>query len=311
MELPVTPPALQPGDTLAIVAPASSPSSSALAAGIECLEAAGYQVKQYRPLCEPVGYLSGSDEARATELMQAFLDPEVSGILAVRGGYGVGRLLDRLDYEAIRQQPKLLAGYSDITALHLAIDQRAGLVTYHAPHVVDCLWGGGPLDDESVSSWQRMLKNCSGPYDLIASGSCARLNTITSGIARGRLLGGNLAVLCGLVGTPFEPDTTRRVLFLEDVGEPPYRVDRMLRQLQLAGKLDAVAAVVLGHFTDCDPTPDSPSRSINEVLDEYFGRLGVPVLAGFPAGHAQPNLPLPHGALVELDADRQRFTVHR
>jgi len=241
--------------------------------------------------------------------MQAFLDPKVSSILAVRGGYGVGRLLDRLDYAVIRQHPKLLAGYSDITALHLAIDQRAGLVTYHAPHVVDCLCGGGPLDDESVSSLQRVFTSSSSPYDLLSSSSYSRLNTISGGIARGRLLGGNLAVLCGLLGTPFEPDTTDRVLFLEDVGEPPYRVDRMLRQLQLAGKLNRVAAVVLGHFTDCNPTAESPSRPINEVLGEYFGCLGVPVLAGFPAGHAQPNLTLPHGALVELNADSHTITV--
>lgn len=300
---------IRAGDTLALVAPASSPSRQAVEAAIASLKARGYHVKQYRPLDVPVGFLSGDDQARADELMRAFLDPEVSAVIAVRGGYGVARLLPLLNFDAIRAHPKVLAGYSDITALHVALDHHAALITYHSPNAVDGLGGDGALEHGACESFWRGVANSNRQYELPGSYAPWSPRVIASGVGEGRLIGGNLAVLCGLIGTPFEPDTAGRVLFLEDIGEQPYRVDRMLRQLQLAGKLDNLAGVLLGHFTDCQAPRDAASQSLEEVLDDYFANLGAPVLANFPAGHQQPNLTLPHGARVRLDADDPKISV--
>ena len=309
MSSPATYPTIQPGDALAIVAPASSPLQSELDAAINSLGERGYRVKTYRPLCDPLGFLSGTDEARAGELMQAFTDPEVSGIMAARGGYGVGRLLALLDYDVIRQNPRVVAGYSDITALHVALDQRAGLVSFHSPNAIDGLNGQGKLDSESIDSFWLGL----GP-----TGHCTRellpesghsLRTLSGGVGQGRLLGGNLAVLCGLIGSPYEPDTIGRILLLEEIGEAPYQVDRMMRQLLMAGKLSSLAGVVLGSFTECEGRAGAPTSTALQVLEEYLAGLGIPVLAGVPVGHATPNLTLPHGAMLRLDADHQRLTL--
>lgn len=305
---PIYPPPLKPGDTIALVAPASSPLPDAVASAVQTIEVKGYRTKQYRPLTEPMGYLSGSDEVRAEELMQAFGDPEVAAIFAVRGGYGVARMLPRLDFAAVGAHPKLVAGYSDITALHVALDKLARLVSYHAPNAIDTR----DFDQLSSDAFWRAVTEPPIPRELLAGGDNHFYRTITPGVAEGRLIGGNLAVFTSLVGGPFDPDTTGRILFLEDTGEAPYRIDRMLLQLKQSGKLDAVAGVVLGHFTDCEPPGDhsgSDGPTSEQVLQEYFAELRVPVLAGFPAGHAAPNITLPHAAGVKLNATTGSLTA--
>lgn len=307
---------IRPGDTLAFIAPASAPKPDQLAAGIESLENAGYRVKTYRDLCKPAGYLAGSDNDRAAELMQAFQDAEVTGIIAVRGGYGVSRILNQLDYDTIAQHPKVLAGYSDLSALHTAIHQRTGLITFHSPNGVDRLAegddGGNLLSQRSF--WQAVGPSGNAAYAApIAEHEC-ELQTVAGGTTEERLIGGNLAVIAGLVGTPYQPETKDAILFLEDIGEAPYRVDRLLSQLHLAGLLNQVAGILLGHFTDCvnnSGTNPAAETTTLDVLRHYLADLGVPVLAGIPVGHDQPNLTLPIGATVMLDADRQQLVIER
>lgn len=292
------PPALQPGDAISIVAPASSPKRDRFEAAMANLTARGYRPKVYRDFCTPHGFLSGTDDERVAELEAAFRDPETTMVLAVRGGYGCGRIVDRVDFSLLTARPKIVCGYSDLTALHAAIQRRCGLVSFHGPNLVAGLGAG---DEENAIETAASLKMFGGrnAFDLLAP---FRYNTRTqhAGVAEGHLVGGNLAVLLGLLGTPDEPDFDDAILVIEDTGEAPYRVDRLLTQLRTSGRLTKIAGAVLGYFSDYDKS-DRPTA--DEVLAEHFEPLGVPVVAGAPFGHEHPNLPLPMGATVRLDAD--------
>lgn len=294
------PPALQPGDAISIIAPASPPSAEACAAAIEKLAAAGYQPRTYRDLCSRDGYLAGSDEDRAAELNQAFADPETRMVLAVRGGYGAPRLLDRVDFALLKDQPKIVCGYSDITALHAAIQTQCGLISFLGPNLMDGLGSDSAATEVEREAFYSLATGAIGEGDSLSqTQSTNPARTLHGGVAQGRLVGGNFAVFMGLIGAPYVPDLTGSVLFIEDTGEAPYRFDRMLTQLRLAGVLDKLAGVVCGYLTKCT---DDEGPSVDEVLEEFLKSLGIPVLTGFPAGHEHPNLPLPMGALVEIDA---------
>lgn len=309
------PTALQPGDTIRFVAPAGPFEKRRVDLAERRLAEMGFVVQPPKNLDRSTGYLAGTDEQRAAELMAAFSDPEVDAVFPVRGGYGTMRILNRLDFDAIRQNPKVLIGFSDITALHLAIHQRTGLVTFHSPNPDG---GLGVTEDLSPFSskwfWRALLqrKYAKNGLQPTTPGYAIRLAgreqldrqpfALVSGIARGRLVGGNLSVIHALMGTPYEIETANRILFLEDVGEAPYRVDRMLQTLKLAGKLDEVAGVVLGSFTRrLDENTADEAVSIDEVLRSYFAQANVPVLADFPVGHQPNNVTLPIGVLAELD----------
>jgi muramoyltetrapeptide carboxypeptidase len=311
---------LRPGDTIGVVVPAGPVNRERIERALERVTSRGYRVKTYGDLYRATGYLAGDDATRAAELLAAFADPETTAVWCARGGYGVVRLLERLDFDLIRRHPKVFIGFSDITALHLAIQQRAGLVTFHGPNLQD---GFGKPDDMpaateaalwNIISAQDQLEHSiaatptgrrpSAPSNYHVAGiNGVALTVIASGAAVGPLTGGNLAVLCGLMGTPYEIETAGRILFLEDVSERLYRIDRYLAQLTLAGKLQAAAGVLLGSFSYDDDEPAEPPEDVARLLDDYLGRLNVPVLAGFPAGHARWNLTLPIGAAVRLDAD--------
>ncbi len=315
----VRPPALAPGDTIAFVAPAGRLEQARMDRARERLEQMGFRVIQAEDLFRTRGYLAGQDARRAQELMAVFTDPQVKAIFPGTGNYGTTRMLDRLDYALIRKNPKIFIGFSDITGLHLALQKRAGLVTFHSPNP---MWGLGSEGDlTEFSSWWfwRALRQeaYTGPGGTISTGGYTfelpkqtpPLTALAPGVARGQLTGGNLSLIVALMGTPYEIDTRKRILFLEDVGERPYRIDRYLSQLKLAGKLDDVAGVLLGHFRDCDPKPDEDSLTLAEVFEDYFADLGVPVIANFPAGHARDNATLPFGVPVELDADQLQIRV--
>ncbi|MCC7476111.1 MAG: LD-carboxypeptidase [Pirellulales bacterium] len=311
----IKPKALKVGDTIGAIAPAGPVDRDRLESAIARLAFRGFQVKTYGDLYRSRGYLAGDDATRAAEFNAAFADPETSAVWCARGGYGTLRILDRIDYSAIAQSRKLLYGFSDITALHTAIGQRTGLITLHGPNLQD---GFGKQDFMPVANeaalWRitraELASSTSGgyPYDF----SCVEgldLQTIHGGITTGRLIGGNLAVLCGMLGTPFEPETAGRILFLEDIGERLYRIDRFLTQLRLAGKLQSLAGVLLGGFSyAANEQAENPS-DVAALLTEVFAPLGVPVLAGFPAGHDRFNLALPLGALAQLDADAKQLTL--
>lgn len=288
-------PYLRPGNRVQVIAPSSPFNVEDLQRGLELLSSR-YQVSHSASLFERHGFLAGTDARRLAELQSAVDDPQIEAILPARGGYGATRLLADLKLDALRERPKLLMGFSDITALH-AVWSRAGLGSIHGPMAAAV----GRAGDAELA---RVIDAIEGRFERTLAG----LRTITSGRALGRLLGGNLAVLCSLLGTPFMPDLSGAVLLLEDVGERPYRVDRMLTSLRLSGVLDGIAGILLGAFTNAEPAADG--ITVDDVLADRLGSLGVPVLAGAPIGHIDENTPVPLGALIELDAasGTARFT---
>jgi muramoyltetrapeptide carboxypeptidase len=312
--------ALRRGDVIGVVAPAGPVDRERIDRALARVRDRGFRIKMYGDIYRSRGYLAGDDATRADELTAAFADPETTAVWCARGGYGVVRLLDRIDFEVIRRNPKVFIGFSDITLLHIAIQQRTGLITFHAPNLQD---GFGKPDDMPAANeaalWQAVLaadeqpagaSTTHGGYAFDFSGvDNADLRPICVGVATGRLIGGNLAVVCGVVGTPFEVETAGRILFLEDISERAYRIDRYLSQLKLAGKLSSVAGVLLGNFSYVEGEKADEPSGIFELFKEYLEPLGVPVLAGFPAGHERYNLTLPMGAEVELDANRCCVTV--
>lgn len=243
------------------------------------------------------GYLAGSDVERAADLNAALRDDAIDGVWCVRGGYGAMRLLDTIDYDAIRRRPKALLGYSDITALHAAIGLRAHVVGFHAPHA------RAALTDFSRDSLARAVIQRRDPC-----GHAADARLVRGGRAAGRLVGGNLALLASLAGTPYAPDYDGAILVVEDVGEVTYRIDRMLRQLALSGALASVAGIAFGQFTDGTAPADTGSRLLDDVLREAADVAGVPAVAGIPLGHVDDQWTIPLGASAELDADR--CTLH-
>ena len=305
----IYPKALQPGDTIAVVAPASELSQERVERAQSRLEAMGFKVFIPKNLYRKRGYLAGSDEQRAEELMAAFRNPEIKAIYPGTGGYGTTRMLDLLDYKTIRQNPKILHGFSDITGLHLAIHKKAGLVTFHGPNL---MYGLGSEDNltwfsanyqwsAEVQSRFEMPRQIGYTFKMPADATPIRI--IHPGVARGRLIGGNLSLISPLIGTEYEIETKGRILFIEDVREEPYRIDRYLSHLRLAGKLDQVAGVILGIFRKCESEDPEESLSLDQVFDDYFADLGVPVIQNFPVGHFKYNATLPIGVMAELDAN--------
>ncbi len=308
----VKPRALKPGDTVGLIAPASYAfdlwSLDDAAARVEAL---GLKPKFGKHVRGRRGFLSGTDGERLEDLHAMFSDENVSGVFALQGGYGTPRLLDRLDYDLIRRNPKILLGYSDITGLHLAIGRRSGLVTFHGPNMI------GSLPPRTVELLRKALfvpepiGELTNPEEVDPLNVEFPLRTVTPGVARGRIVGGNLTLVTATMGTPYEIETRDRILFLEDTGEAPYRVDRMLVQLRLAGKLQEAAGVVFGTCTDCGPGRSSfeLSLSLSEVLMEQLGTLRKPVLAGLVFGHTKEKSVIPLGVEAELDATARRVRV--
>ena len=297
------PPALKPGDGVSIVAPASSPRQATFESAMAAFTAAGYGPKVYRDFCDAGGYLAGSDAERIDELEAAFRDPETSMVLAVRGGYGCGRILDGVDFDLLGSRPKIVCGYSDLTALHAAVQHRTGLLSFHGPNLAFGLGGSGESTEAERRATLELLTGMSGPGTNLL-GTEASVEPITAGVAEGRLAGGNLAVLMSLVGTPWEPELDGSILLLEDTGESTYRIDRLLTQLADSGRLAKIAGAVLGYFSK---TGDGPP--VDAVLREFFEPLGIPVVTGAAVGHEHPNLPMPLGARVRLDASNGRLEL--
>lgn len=289
-------PAALPGNAcFAIVAPAGPARLDAQKAS-QWFASRGYRCRIYPGVDQAEGYLAGADQQRLQDLHDAFADPAIDAILCMRGGYGSMRLLDQLDFELIRHNPKPLIGYSDITALHLAIFRHTGLLAFHGAMLnADLL---GAKREPTESSLLAQLSGQLGEGDAIAHPADFALSCIVPGVASGRLLGGNLSILGATLGTMAEIDTQGSILFIEDVNEPLYRVDRLLTQLRLAGKLEGVKGVLVGDFAGITVAALTP------LLQDIFGPLGVPVLAGWRSGHCDPNVCLPLGGEVVLDSEK-------
>lgn len=309
----LTPAALRRGDTVALVAPCGIPNPDHVDAFASSLESAGFRIDRHEALTQRRHrYLAGTDDERADELNRAFRDPRIRGVFVVRGGFGLTRIIDRLDYEALRRDPKVIVGYSDVTALHVAVGRRARLITFHAP-MAGRVTATGIDPTYADRSFRDMLLDApTAAPRTIPLPDATRVTTVNGGRCAGRLVGGNLSLICATLGTPFAIDATDAVLFIEDVNERPYRVDRMMAHLRLAGVLDAVAGIVVGRFT-CDEYEGdrqaADEREQREVLLEYCRAIGRPAVADFPCGHVRDNATLPLGARVTLDADAGTLTV--
>jgi muramoyltetrapeptide carboxypeptidase len=307
----VKPPRLRPGDLVGLVAPANA---SYLSADVEIAQevarALGLEPRLGAHVRDRHGYFAGRDQDRAADVNAFFADEAVKAILAVRGGWGCARILPHLDWPTIGRNPKVLAGYSDITALDLAVRARTGLVTFHAPTALD-RWP--PF---SVEHFRRVvfdgealtLANPPGTEDRLVQRQ-NRTRTIVPGRSRGRLLGGNLTILTSLLGTPYLPTFEEAVLFLEDVDEEIYRVDRMLTSLDLCGLLGRIGGLVFGSCQRCEPGEGYASLTLEEVLDEHVKPIGVPAYAGAMIGHQEQQFTMPIGVAVELDASAATITM--
>lgn len=305
------PPRLRAGDTVGLINPAGAtfhPDDVVVAE--EVLAALGLKMKAGEHLLDRRGYLAGSDKDRALDINRMFADRNVAAILTLRGGWGCNRLLDLLDYGVIAKNPKILMGYSDITSLLLALNAKTGLVTFHGP--------------VGVSSWNRFstefvekllfngevfsMENPKDPGDNLAR-TKDRVLTINGGKAKGRLIGGNLSVLTAMVGSEYLPDFKGNILFLEEVGEEVYRVDRMLTQLKLAGILGNISGFVFGKCSDCGPGKGYGSLTLEEILDDHIKPLGIPAWYGSMIGHIENKFTIPLGVEAEIDADHGRISL--
>jgi muramoyltetrapeptide carboxypeptidase len=302
---------LHKGDTVGLVSPSSATDDSFnLHLAREAMEALGFKVKAGAYIAGRRGHLAGTDAERAGDLNAMFADPAVKAIICTRGGSGAARLLPLLDYDAIRRNPKVLLGYSDITALHNAIHAKTGLVTFHGPI------GSGSWNAFNVDQFRRVLldrelvefrNKVDAGDELVPRRN--RTITITGGKARGELVGGNLTVLTALAGSPYLPDFSGKILFLEDVSEAPYRVDRMFSTLKLMGALDKVAGVVFGECTDCNPGEGYGSLTLEQIFDDHIRPLRIPAYRGAMIGHIREQFIVPVGGMVELDADAGTFRM--
>lgn len=303
---------LRPGMTVGVIAPSSpADEDETVRYGLELVESFGFKAKPGKHLFERTEYLAGPDAARAEDVNAMFADTEVGAVMALAGGYGAMRILPYLHYDVIRANPKALIGYSDITALHCALHRKCGLVTYHGQTALS------RFTDYSIGEFEKVLMQPEAnsviglppPFDA-GPGRVERENRITTihpGVARGRLVGGNLTLISCLMGTPYEPDFTGRLVFLEDVHEKPYRVDRMLTQLLLSGKLAKAAGLIFGKFTDAEDTGNT--FSLEHVLTDAAAHLQVPCARGLMIGHVPDQSVVPIGVEAEFDAGSGRLTL--
>ncbi len=315
---PIFPKPLKKGDTVALVRPAS-PSyeyeSNEIAA--EAVAALGFVPKVMPNAGKKTNYLAGNDTDRAADVNAAFADPNVAGIWCISGGYGSSRVLPYLDYATIRKNPKPYIGFSDITATHNAIHRMTGLVTFHGPTA-------SVQNEYAIANLKKIVtdgetgklaENATGEPGRRSGGERdTRIYRLAPGKAKGRLVGGNISVLAPLFGTPYEPPLAGRILFLEEVDEDPYRIDRWLTGFLLTGKLQSLAGVALGKFAGCRPGPLKPNNGLGtwnwqEICADRFGKLGIPVVAGFSFGLVPENATLPIGAMAELDSEAGTLTL--
>lgn len=296
------PRALKKGDLIGLIAPSGSVREGAqVDRAVAALKGLGFAVKEGASCRASYGYLAGNDAGRAADVNAFFADPAICGIVCMKGGYGTPRILDLLDYATIARNPKVFVGYSDITGIHLALNRLSRLVTFHGPMgISDVLLEG---EAYSTGSWLSAITSTSALGRLAAPEGAEGPRVLVPGRARGELIGGNLSLVAALMGTPYGLDARGKILFFEDIDERPYRVDRMLTQLRLAGTFEDCAGVVLGDWKSCDPEEGKPSLSLEEVFRDVIAPAGKPLIMGLRAGHCSPTMSFPFGAEAFLDAE--------
>lgn len=307
----IKPEKLQKGDTVMIVAPAGVEYNKfRLQLSIESLEALELKVKVAENTLGRWGYFPAEDEVRAAEVNQAFADKEVKAIITLRGGWGAARTLPYIDFDLIKENPKILMGYSDITALLNPIYDKTGLITFHGP-IAGGAWNKFTQDSVNEVLFEGKAQHMVNPQEKgeYLTVRENRIQTIVSGTAEGRMVGGNLTVLTALQGTPYFPNIKDKILILEDVGENIYRVDRMLTQLALGGHLDECSGVVLGGWTDVSTDGGFGDFALMDIFEHHFASRGKPVFTGALFGHIADNRTMPIGINVKIDADEGSVTM--
>lgn len=308
----IKPRRLKTGDKLAIVAPGSYISEEELQDSIKNLNQLGFETTYSKKVLLQSGYFAGADKERADDLMEKFSDKSVKGIVCARGGYGCSRVLPLLNYDVIRANPKVLIGYSDITALLYGIYLKSGLIAFHGPV------GTSTFNDYSVNNFKKVLikPERTSLFTNSTSGDDENVygvTTIVKGKGKGRLVGGNLSIMVSLIGTEYDVNYSGKIIFIEEIGEEPYRIDRMLTQMIQAGKFEHAAGVMMGIFRKCEVKEENASfsKSFNlmEVLKDRLSSLKIPVVYGMSFGHVKDKFTIPFGALAELDAGKQTFSL--
>jgi muramoyltetrapeptide carboxypeptidase len=310
----IKPHRLQPGDTIGIIAPGSYITEKELSDSEENLKKLGFNVFYTKNILAKYGYLAGTDNQRAADVHEMFSNKDIKGIICARGGYGCARLLPLLNYKLIENNPKVICGYSDVTALLYGIYSQTGLVCFHGPV------GISTYNDYSTECFNRVLVNPenrevfhSMPEENLTENY--RLKVIAGGKCRGITAGGNLSIVTSMAGTPYDIDTDGKIVFLEETGEEPYRIDRMLTQLLQSGKLNKAAGVVMGIFSKCEPkvkegeADNAESFTLMEVLADRLGGLNIPVIYGMSFGHVTNKMTIPVGIEMELDTADASLTL--
>ncbi len=315
----IKPKHLQLGDKIGLISPGGFITEDELKESISNIENLGFKVILGKNVLEKFGYFAGTDEQRANDLNEMFINENVKGIVCTRGGYGCSRILPLLNYNAIKKNPKVLIGYSDVTALMNGIFSQTGLITFHGPVATST------FNDFSVKNFKNVLMSTFNNQTLFnpkneinnnltnENNTSSQIKVIHNGKAEGILIGGNLSIVVSIIGTPYDIDYTDKIVFLEEVGEEPYRIDRMLTQMIQSKKFDKVAGIALGIFSKCVAKPNQSgitnSFSLMEVLGERLYPLGIPVIYGMSFGHIINKLTLPFGINAKLDVDNQTLTL--
>jgi len=310
----IKPKKLEPGDKVGLICPATAVTDpNDLAKAMEIIKYYGLQAVIGDSVKSGSGYKSRTVKERVDDLHKMFADKSVKAVFCIRGGYGSAQILDSIDYELIRNNPKIFCGYSDITAMLIAIQKLTGLVTFHGPMMLSAFTTFTAKYFEAIFINNQAPVEMTNPIHSSGIRNPYPTRTIVSGKASGELVGGNLTKISTTLGTPFEIDTKGKILFLEDVGEEPYRIDRMLTQLRLAGKFKEAKGILFGDCVDCGFRQFESSRSwdytLGEILDNYFSNMKIPVFSGLLVGHSSDQITLPLGAEVELDAENCKLTL--
>ena len=293
---------LTPNSTIGIIAPASSDDIETMNINIEKFKHLGFNIKLSKHLFDKEKYLSASDKDRASDLMDFFQDPNVDAILCYRGGFGSIRMLPYLDFKIIKKNPKIFCGYSDITALLNTINKNCNFATFHGPMV-----NSNFSDVDTYEEFLNVLSlGNSGYYYNLDKFQCSYINKKNFS---GKLVGGNLTLICSLMGTDYEIDTKNNIVLIEEINESPYVVDRMLSQLIESKKLTSASAIILGHFTDCNPQSVEKSYTISELIVYKLASLNIPIVYNFPSGHSYPNIVLPIGVELNFNSSTNRLII--
>lgn len=298
---------LKQGDTIGLVAPASPSSKNEIKCAVEDIEILGYKVKLGKSCYETYGgYLAGTPAIRVKDIHEMFVDDSVDAIMCLRGGYGTPQLLDLLDFQLIKDHPKIFIGFSDITALHIAFQQKAKLATIHGPVASQ---GINSLPSISVDYLLRTITEAE-PLGAVRNPEDIAIKSLVPGTATGKIIGGNLSLISATMGTPYEINTAGKLLFLEDVNEKPYRIDRMLRQLALAGKFSEAAGIILGSWHKCNTDEPADSFTVYDLFDQIIKPFGKPTIYNLQAGHDNYNLTIPFGVEATIDATNDELIIH-